>query len=348
MVFYRARKAVWDRVAYPGWLGTSPEKLREAERQMLSPVRSRVEELSVPVGHGNHIHALAVGDPRKPALLLAHGYSAGAAQFAPAFDLLAAEHRVYAFDWLGWGRSSRPTFTGCTAKEAESFFTDSLAAFVRQVCGASEPYHLAAHSMGGMLAVAFVEGLAPEERARVRLSLISPLGVPALPNTAQPLPAGLRAITHVAPRTTPLSLLRAAGPLAPRLVTRLRGHLAGRYHEYFSAAGITDGDRRIGDYWYHCNALHSSGDVAVNFILHKGRIFARNPILGRLEGLRGLKGGDPLSFVYGDHDWMPAQPGMEAVQRLQDMGVHAKFRIVPRSGHNIFADNPKGFVECLK
>lgn len=61
------------------------------------------------------------------ALVLVHGFGAGAPLWFRNFDALARRFRVIAVDWLGVGRSERPRFPKHRHGErAEMFFVDAL------------------------------------------------------------------------------------------------------------------------------------------------------------------------------------------------------------------------------
>lgn len=131
-----------------------------------------------------------------PPAVLMHGYGAGLGFFYLNFPSLAewarsSKSAVYALDWLGMGRSSRPPFPHISHRkpedtfkrvtEAETFFVDSLEEW-RTLMGL-EKMSLIGHSLGAYLSVAYT--LKYPERVH-KLILLSPAGVPRGPETTQP------------------------------------------------------------------------------------------------------------------------------------------------------------------
>lgn len=127
--------------------------------------------------------------PPPPAVLL-HGYGAGLGFFFRNFPVLGqwvskTGASVYALDWLGMGRSSRPAFKVNAkrhdiegrVKEAESFFIDSLEEWRTKM--GLEKMTLVGHSLGAYFSVVYA--LRHPDRVN-RLVLLSPAGVPRDPN----------------------------------------------------------------------------------------------------------------------------------------------------------------------
>ncbi|CAO1639057.1 unnamed protein product [Sympodiomycopsis kandeliae] len=141
------------------------------------------------------LNVLEIGDPTATAeqeqaeekVVLLHGYGAGTGFYFQNIAALAARpnSRLYALDWLGMGRSSRPPFSIPSESlkddvervtKAESFFIDSLEEW-RKKAGI-EKMKLVAHSLGAYLSVAYT--IKHPERVS-RLVLVSPAGVGASP-----------------------------------------------------------------------------------------------------------------------------------------------------------------------
>lgn len=131
------------------------------------------------------INTVEIGEPVRGAqdetsIVIVHGYGAGAAFFFRNMQALAAlpKSRLYALDWLGMGRSSRPGFPtprGRTTEErmrsTEDFFLESLEQW--RVKMNIERMVLVGHSLGGYISTVYA--LRYPERVS-RLILLSPAG----------------------------------------------------------------------------------------------------------------------------------------------------------------------------
>ncbi|GBE79399.1 alpha/beta-hydrolase [Sparassis latifolia] len=316
-----------------------------------------------------------------PAVLL-HGYGAGLGFFFQNFTALGnwAGRRgssVYALDWLGMGRSARVPFSVKAKRddvqgrvaEAESFFVDSLEQW-RQKMGL-ESMTLIGHSLGGYLSVAY----ALKYPARVgKIILLSPAGVPRDPNSTvysreltDSQDTGASDSDHAEDMTkSRLKDLKSSQKLEQRKESRSRRLFTYLWEEGWSPfqvvrstlfwgpmlvgkyssrrfIGLSEEDTRaMHDYIVNITLAKGSGEYCISHLLAPGA-HARLPLVDRIAALK-----IPITFVYGEHDWMDPEGGTEAVENLRQAGNgQGKMYIVPHAGHHVYLDNPKAVNDLL-
>ncbi|KIY67368.1 alpha/beta-hydrolase [Cylindrobasidium torrendii FP15055 ss-10] len=310
-----------------------------------------------------------------PAVLL-HGYGAGLGFFFHNYLPLSqwASRRstsVYAVDWLGMGRSARPPFsiksprsdTAARVAEAESFFIDALEEW-RGVQGL-ERMTLIGHSLGAYFSLAYA--LKYPERV-ARLVLLSPAGVPRAPGStvlsaevdapdgAVGRPGGMtkegteetvRKVEETQNQVkeresrarklftylweegwSPFQVVRSAFVWGPMLVGK---YSARRF------PGLDEQETRdMHAYMLNITLAKGSGEYCISHILAPGA-HARMPMVDRVKDIKV-----PVTFVYGDHDWMDPEGGRDAVEKMREAGNgEGRMYVVGNAGHHLYIDNPK-------
>ncbi|XP_010840453.1 PREDICTED: 1-acylglycerol-3-phosphate O-acyltransferase ABHD5 isoform X2 [Bison bison bison] len=110
----------------PTWCPTSTSHLKEAEEKILKCVPCTYKKEPVRISNGNKIWTLKLSHiSNKTPLVLLHGFGGGLGLWALNFGDLCTNRPVYAFDLLGFGRSSRPRFDS-DAEEVENQFVESI------------------------------------------------------------------------------------------------------------------------------------------------------------------------------------------------------------------------------
>ena len=176
----------------------------------LLETRSCYESEFVPLGNGHRIWTLKF-NPRaqRVPLVLVHGFGGGVGLWAMNVDALSQNRTVYAFDMLGFGRSSRPQLS-TDPVEAEEQFVDSIEKWREQI--GLEKFVLLGHSLGGFLASSY----ALKYPSRIQhLILADPWGFPVKPtedNINRHIPVWVKFLGAVLSPFNPLAGLRAAGP----------------------------------------------------------------------------------------------------------------------------------------
>ena len=310
------------------------------ERELLMNVKGLKYE-NVPVSIADtetHMHCAyslnerANGDP----VVFAHGLGAGLAFFYKNIQpLIDAGRSVYLFDWLGMGRSGRPAFPHYPQNSVATiidFFTSSFDQWMERM--GLQRVVLIGHSLGGYLSALYA--LAHPEKIS-KLILLSPVG---LPLNAVDVKDRITAVTgHEVPswlvflwnnNYTPQSIVRALGPIGPRLA---RSYVNRRF------SFLPEPERSsLGDYLYEISADVGSGEYALAGILMPGA-WAREPLHDRLPDLQM-----PCHFMYGEEDWMDWRHAEEAMKK---MSCERSVVCIPRSGHHLYIDNPDEFNRVL-
>ncbi|KAH8106284.1 alpha/beta-hydrolase [Cristinia sonorae] len=320
-------------------------------------------------------------DSAPPPAVLLHGYGAGLGFFYQNFPALGrwAGNRgtsVYALDWLGMGRSARVPFRvkakrediSARVAEAEAFFVDSLEDWRAKM--GLEKMTLVGHSLGGYLSTVY----ALKYPSRVnKLILLSPAGVPRGPEEeysreimdAQTTGASSSDSAEPASRSkveamkegqrkeirkeskarkvftylweegfSPFQVVRSSLFWGPMLV----GKYSSRRFIGLSAEDTKD----MHEYILNITLAKGSGEYCISHLLAPGA-FARRPIVDRINALK-----IPVTFVYGDNDWMDPEGGSQSVENMRQAGNgQGRMYIVPHAGHHLYLDNPKATNDLL-
>jgi pimeloyl-ACP methyl ester carboxylesterase len=149
-------------------------------------VRARREH-TVVSADGTRLHVEEYGRADGPTVVLVHGWTCSTLFWAPVVRLLAADHRVVAYDQRGHGRSGRPaTRTGY----GTDVLADDLQAVLEAVVPDGQQAVLAGHSMGGMTIMAASGRVAV--RTRTAAALLASTGSARLLGGTEVLPPRLR------------------------------------------------------------------------------------------------------------------------------------------------------------
>lgn len=217
------------------WLPTSKEKQAEAEKRILQRLQCRVEEFFLPIFDSTLFLRTIIArnypsqspdaqnhwrlhPEQNTPMVLIHGFASGLGLWCKNIDSLSECRRVYAFDLLGFGRSSRPDFPD-TAEEVERKFVEVIEEWRKNM--QLDNFILIGHSMGGFLSAAY----ALEHPERVKhLILADPWGfVGQTDSTSPPKVTGFRAwLLGKLTNFRALSTMRLIGPLGPKAFRTVR------------------------------------------------------------------------------------------------------------------------------
>nr|KAF6419802.1 abhydrolase domain containing 5, lysophosphatidic acid acyltransferase [Molossus molossus] len=284
---------------------------------MLKCVPCIYKKEAVRISNGNKIWTLKFSHnvSNKTPLVLLHGFGGGLGLWALNFGDLCTNRPVYAFDLLGFGRSSRPMFDS-DAEEVENQFVESIEEW-RCALGLDKVI-LLGHNLGGFLAAAY--SLKYPSRVS-HLILVEPWGFPERPDLAdqdRPIPVWIRALGAALTPFNPLAGLRIAGPFGLSLVQRLRPDFKRKYSSMFE-------DDTVTEYIYHCN------------------VQTPRPMLQRI----GKMDPDlPVSVIYGARSCIDGSSGTS----IQSVRPHSYVRTIAilGAGHYVYADQPEDFNHKVK
>lgn len=127
---------------------------------------------------------------------------------------------------------------------------------------------------------------------------------------------------------SPFSVLRGIGPWGPMLV--------GTYSKRRFSAQSPEDIRDLHAYIWSTSVLKGSGEFCISHILAPGA-YARMPIVDRIGALR-----IPVTFMFGDNDWMDVKGGYQSQKELAKAGNDkVDVHVVPSAGHHLYLDNPE-------
>ncbi|XP_028803005.1 probable 1-acylglycerol-3-phosphate O-acyltransferase [Neltuma alba] len=337
------------------WVPTSTHHIIDAEKRLLSLVKTRyVQELvnigSGPPGSKVRWFRSSSNEPRSintvtfestqnsPTLVMVHGYGASQGFFFRNFDALASRFRVIAIDQLGWGGSSRPDFTCRSTEETEAWFIDSFEEW-RKAKNLTN-FILLGHSFGGYVAAKYA--IKHPEHVQ-HLILVGPAGFTSESEAKSEWFTKFRAtwkgavMNHLwESNFTPQKIVRGLGPWGPDIV---RKYTSARFGTHSTGEALTEEESRLlTDYVYHTLAAKASGELCLKYIFSFGA-FARMPLLQSASEWKV-----PTTFIYGFQDWMSYTGAQEARKHME---VPCEIIRVPQGGHFVFIDNPTGFHSAV-
>ena len=196
---------------------------------LLSGIESQYTTSFVTIDKDCHIRTLIV-EPTDPScsanipVVLVHGFLGGSGMFIKNINALTKTRRVFAFDLMGFGRSSRVALQG-SAMEVEEAYVTSIEKW-RQKVGI-DSFVLLGHSLGGFMSSAYA--LRHPNRIR-HLILVDPWGYGIKPEDDRvvwtrngkniyvtDVPLKYRLFLYMGMKINALTVLRVIGPLGEYL-----------------------------------------------------------------------------------------------------------------------------------
>ncbi|KAI2805894.1 hypothetical protein RDWZM_009440 [Blomia tropicalis] len=372
------------------WRPTSPEELDKVESDILKHVKSPIKKYYVDIGQGwnlDHVHIWTLEIPAKTEncqklpIVLVHGFASAVALWSLNLDKLSCngERTIYAFDMIGFGKSSRPKFdypksTSKSSKEealyncelSESYFVECIEKWRNKIGKPLDgKFILLGHSLGGYITTAYSLKY-PKNVAH--LILADPFGFPpdnqskersknGKLTSAKQYPFIAKLFTKlIFDLVTPLAPLRAMGPWGPKVIYKTRSDIRKKFAQLqqhsTSSEGVDNGEqtgatkpnRTITDYIYHCNAqLPPSGEIAFQKLLHSTG-WPRKPMLERIGELGKHI---TIDFIYGSVSWIDWETGEKVKRQLSPNGERVKVHVIEGAGHHVYADKPNEFNQLI-
>ncbi|TFY73007.1 hypothetical protein EWM64_g11005, partial [Hericium alpestre] len=118
--------------------------------------------------------------------------------------------------------------------------------------------------------------------------------------------------------------------------------LVGKYSSRrFSALG-EEQCREMHEYLTNISLAKGSGEYCISHILAPGA-HARMPLVDRIAKLK-----IPVTFIYGEHDWMDPEGGVQSIDNMRAAGNDkGRMYVVPHAGHHVYLDNAKAVNKLL-
>ncbi|XP_032681775.1 1-acylglycerol-3-phosphate O-acyltransferase ABHD5 isoform X1 [Odontomachus brunneus] len=315
------------------WSMASSTMLRAAEKKILSCLKTAYRgwyvDIGPVVGTADKIWTISLNEESsKTPIVLLHGLASGVALWCMNLDALAIHRPVYAIDILGFGRSSRPTFSN-KAQEAENQLVLSVEEWRREM--QLEKFILLGHSMGGFLAASY----AMQYPQRVKhLILADPWGFPEKPPDAAArvhIPFWVKAIAFAVQPLNPLWAVRFAGPFGQWLIEKTRPDIVKKF------SPLLDDTTVISQYIHQCNAQTPSGEGAFHAMMRSFG-WAKNPIVKRMDN---LSNDIPITLLYGSRSWVDNTTG-ETIKEARPSS-YVNVQVITGAGHHVYADKSETF-----
>lgn len=301
-------------------------------------VGKTVHIINVPIilnGKEEYIHTVRCGDDQKEDLVLLHGYLVGMVSFFGMLKDLSQHYRVWCFDLIGMGLSSRPEFTCQSTEETVDYFVDSIEQW-RQKVGI-ERFHMVGQSFGGYMSGMYA--LRYPERVK-KLILMSPAGV-TRPGNPEEVAEGLKKFSFLKRQAIKLASSIWAKKYTPHVVVGKLGPLKNLFLKgYVKRTNLKGEEFELGcRYISSIFKLPESTLKALHYILTVPRAAGCLPLEDKMPLLKM-----PIEIYYGDRDWMSS----EGAYRVAASGqAKVRIHIIPNAGHIMNFENPEHIIKLM-
>eukprot|EP00347_Sterkiella_histriomuscorum_P022319 403330901 len=271
----------------------------------------------------------------KETIVLLHGYGGSATVFYRCFKGIGERFRFILVDLYGLGQSSRLKIDKKAIKKnreaAETYFIEPLEKW-RKVMGLDKKFILIGHSMGGYVAACYA--MKYHENVK-KLILLSPAGFSKLQDRVD------------STKNTYLQKKLAKGAewiweknvSAFDLFRKMGVAVTAQYLETYFKRKMPELPREdcilMKDYLIQIFLFPGSGEYAVNWLIHSNGQ-SRDCLLTRIQCIKDKM---PISFMYGDTDWMHGRKEIELSE--------FKLVIIEGCGHQMHFQNPTNLIKAI-
>lgn len=324
------------------FISVSPQMLAQAEERLYRGLRNKYYGEYVHIRGDNLIWTIrSMHSPVDTVpIVLIHDFGCASGIWIENVDFFSTRHRLYMFDILGFGRSSRPHFDLTNCLSAETKFVEAIEDW-RMAMDLNEKFFLIGHGFGAYLATLYTIRYGQFIQ---KLILLDPWGFNPRPDESQlnlSTPFWIKLIAYITETWTSFSAFRYLGPLGLPLLKVF----APRWKRLSPVDASNEKSDALYEYLYHVNVQPASGDIGFQ-ALASWYGWAKEPIVqvnhSRIENIS-----DEISiaFVYGSRTHID---NTAAQQILQQRGSsNTCIKIIHNAAHFFFMEKPIQFHEIM-
>ena len=227
------------------WLGSNSNPIEEIEKNMLKSIKTPINRYYVHIqNETQRIWTMSANtDNKNTPIVSIHGFYSGIAFWVHNVDALSESRPYYAFDLIGFARSSRPKFSDDPII-AEEQFIDSIEDWRKQLN--LKEIILLGHSFGGYISTAYALKYPKSVKA---LILVDPWGFPDPRESKRHKspPLWVNFVGKLSRYISPLSFFRVTGSVGVSLFKFLRPDFMKNY------MNVLENPEIVYSYLYHAN-----------------------------------------------------------------------------------------------
>lgn len=271
--------------------------------------------------------------------------------FYKVMKALSERYHLILIDILGMGASSRPDWKHDNAEEGLDYMVEWVEVW-RQKMGDIRGFILAGHSFGGYISGHYA---IKYKKYVKKLLMLSPFGVPKrlfrddqfeeFYDKVKPRPGGRKPPKFIfkiwrkvwQKKWSPFGVLRKSW-------TFIQNWAFNKYAKKRIGAGIPTEELEIYKEYIKIVLLRKGSTEYALFTLFDHYFHSKIPLddEGKLSDLE-----IPISFIYGDRDWMLNTGNHDVLGRNPFKGTHSHWHSLDNSDHNLFFDNFDGLVDLI-